>query len=765
MNAARHWTLSGRVQGVGFRPFVYRLAHHYRLNGWVRNNLGRVEIHGEGEPEQLDAFAQDLLHQAPSIASPSIESTEHIEPEPHSDFRILDSTSSDKADIHVPPDYFICPDCLADMQDTSNRRYQYPFTNCTQCGPRYTLITSLPYDRPNTSMADFPLCGDCQGEYEDPLNRRFHAEPIACPACGPQLQYATPTDTTDGNKAALEQCLYDLDKGRIIAVKGIGGYHLMCDAANDHAIQLLRQRKGRPDKPLAVMFPEQGDNGLALVCEYIALTAAEAELLCSPARPVVLARKGEKSLSALIAPGLKETGIMLPYSPLHHLLLNAFGKPLIATSANLSGEPVLTKEPDVERRLSHITHHFLHHNRPIARPADDSVFRSIDGLPRPLRLGRGYAPRELELPFHLDKPMLACGSHMKNTVALAWGNRLVVSPHIGDLDSLRSMEVFAQTIEDLQVLYQVKAETLVCDAHPNYASSRWATHQGLPLIKVQHHKAHASAVSLEYGITEPMLVFTWDGTGYGDDQSIWGGEAFYGQAGRWKRVASLRPFRLPGGEKAGREPWRSATGLNWETGQEWPDIPVESDVLKAALKQAWGQKINTPQTSSAGRLFDAAASLCGINQYSSFEGQAPMLLEQYCQDLYTTEAYPSAANAEGILVADWAELIQDMQRDDQSAEDKATLFHSRMAHTLLVQAEQLRQQYSFTRIGLSGGVFQNQKLTDYIAAQLRARQFTVCIPQLLPVNDAGISSGQIVEAALQLHTHSEHSLCKTPISP
>lgn len=744
MVEGRYLVLTGTVQGVGFRPFVYRLAMQHQLCGWVRNSLGQVEILAQGSALNLDQFQAALINQAPMIAEPEIHIVEARHPTACADFQILTSEKAEMPDIHIPADFYSCPACLSEMQDPENRRYHYPFINCTQCGPRYTLITQLPYDRPNTSMAAFPLCEDCRQEYENPLDRRFHAEPTACPVCGPQLYYHRAGSKIAETQTALEACIADIRAGHIVAVKGIGGYHLLCDASNDAAIAELRLRKQRPDKPFAVMFPASGNDELEAVNQAVHLNAEEAAMLRSPARPIVLAKQKANTLSKLIAPELSEMGVMLAYSPLHHLLLNALKCPIIATSANFSGEPVLTDDKAVEDRLGDICHSFLHHNRPIVRPADDSVFRFIAGKCRPLRLGRGAAPVELTLPFTLKDPILACGSHLKNTVALAWGNRIVVSPHIGDLDSPRSMQVFEQTIHDLQALYQVNAQQLVCDAHPQYASSRWAQQQALPVNPVQHHKAHASALFLEYSPQEPCLIFTWDGTGYGDDQTIWGGEAWYGSPGHWQRVASLRPFHLPGGNKAGREPWRSAAALAWEEGQDWQSTPLAT----ALLKTAWQRGINAPQTSSMGRLFDAAAAFTGLVKEASFEGQGPMLLEQCSQDLFTTEALPITKNAQGIWSADWAPLLPSLQDHQRSLEERSTGFHSVIAHTLIKQAALLHAEYPFTHLGLSGGVFQNKRLSDYLATQLEP-YYTVCIPERLPVNDASISAGQIVEAAFQ----------------
>jgi len=765
MIESREWVINGKVQGVGFRPFVYRLARQLNLVGWVRNNIGQVEIQAQGDDHDLDLFHSGLVQHAPTISEPRILSCRVCETGNFSDFQIHSSETGNNPDIHIPPDYFTCADCLAEMQDPDDRRYQYPFTNCTQCGPRYTLIESLPYDRANTSMHEFPLCDECRKEYENPLDRRFHAEPLACPVCGPQLHYKDPEQNIDDTQQALKACIEALKHGQIVAVKGVGGYHLMCDAANDIAIKHLRERKGRPHKPLAVMFPSRGKDQLDAVREAVDPESDEADLLRSPSRPIVLVgKKGSSKLSYLIAPDLGEIGVMLAYSPLHHLLLNAMGSPLVATSANISGEPVLIDEAAVEERLQHISDHFLHHNRTILRPADDSVYRKIAKKLRPIRLGRGHAPIEIELPFQLKEPMLACGSHMKNTVALAWKNRLVVSPHIGDLNSPRSMEVFEQTIEDLQRLYRVRASSLACDAHPDYGSTRWAERFAknssnkndaeFPLIKIQHHRAHASALVLEHWGTdgstdqsknEPWLIFCWDGAGYGDDQSIWGGEAFYGRPGSWRRIASMRPFHLPGGEKAARELWRSATGLCWEEGYACPDIPTDTKLLE----RAWRQGINSPKTTAVGRLFDAASALSGQVMEASYEGHGPMLLEHASDALYKVESLPIALNGIGVWQADWANLLPELRNKRISKHKIATLFHSHLAHTLLKQVQLIREKHPVSLVGLSGGVFQNKKLSDYVIQQLIEQNITACMSEKLPVNDAGISAGQIVEAAMK----------------
>ena len=524
-------------------------------------------------------------------------------------------------------------------------------------------IRDRPYDRPNTSMSGFPLCEACYSEYTNPADRRYHAEPVACEACGPKLSYSEAGKSpVTGNEVAMRATLDALAAGKVVAIKGIGGYHLVCDARSDSAVGQLRKTKPRPHKPLAVMFPAPPADNLAVVRQYLLADDVEARLLESPARPIVLVAKNHgNGLSAAIAPGLNEVGAMLPYSPLHHTLLGQFGAPLVATSANISGEPVLTENDDIEQRLAHVANACLHHDRPIVRPADDPVIRVINKQPSAIRQGRGLAPVEIELPFKLDKPVLAVGAHMKNTVALAWDNRVVVSPHIGEMDSLRSLETFTQCIEDLQSLYQVKAEHILCDAHPGFTPSRWAHQQDLPVDEVYHHHAHASAAYAEPAgnSSEPhnMLVFTWDGVGLGPDGTLWGGEALLGKPGQWHRAACFRPFRLPGGERAGREPWRSAAAICWESGQECA-LGEASDPL---IFSFWQQGKNAPLTTAAGRLFDAAAALSGVCSQASFEGQGPMFFEALAArhgNIDESLVIPLGLSQDnGIYHADWSALI------------------------------------------------------------------------------------------------------------
>jgi len=813
---ARDIIVTGRVQGVGYRPFVYVTAHELGLTGTVLNGSGKVFIHAEGEPTQLDRLERALVESAPPLARPHLASSAVAESTGAVAFEILASDAASEPEIHVPPDLFTCDDCLAELTDPQERRHGYPFINCTQCGPRYTIITAMPYDRPNTSMAGFPLCDACRAEYSSPLDRRFHAQPLACPECGPKLEFiqssgcshvgpalagkgvdvgpalagkGVDVGPTLAGKGAVEatdpdsrlkpvlQTIAAIESGQIVAIKGVGGYHLVCDAANDAAVARLRERKRRPHKPLAVMFPPQGADGLDSLRAELDLDDVTSAALLDPARPIVLAHKRtDFSLSRHLAPGLSELGAFLPYSPLHHQLLKAFGRPLVATSGNISGEPVITDNGEAQRRLGDVADAFLHHDRPIVRPADDPVVRPMAGAVRTVRLGRGLAPLERELAT-LQSPVLAVGGHLKVTVGLGWSGRAVVSPHIGELDSPRSRKVFNKVINDIQSLYDVKCDTIVCDQHPGYASTRWAETQGLPLLKVQHHQAHASALAGEHPDVDAWLVFTWDGVGYGSDGTLWGGEAFAGRPGAWRRRASFRPFRLVGGDKAGREPWRSAAALLWAVGGDFSEVkpprtdlpvadvpvrpalagnqgqnPAHDSRLKPVLQvahDAWERGINTHETTAVGRLFDAAAALVLGRQVASFEGQGPMELEHAARDGCAAVSLPLAADDSGLLRSDWAPLLEVLTDASRSVEERAGVFHESMAQVVVDQALRIRGQFDFQAVGLSGGVFQNRRLTERVADKLGAAGIELRLHREVPANDGGLAFGQLVEAAAQ----------------
>lgn len=754
---ARQLRLAGLVQGVGFRPFVYRLACELGLRGTVRNLRGEVEILVQGRDSDIERFSREVIERAPPLARPRIVEARDIACQPLPRFAILESAPNAEARIFVPPDICTCEDCLAELDDPADRRYRYPFINCTQCGPRYTLINALPYDRPNTTMAGFALCPQCRRDYSNPADRRFHAEPLACPECGPGIWLEEAPDaeaeSTVRHERALRRAVELLRAGAIVAVRGIGGYHLLCDAANATAVDRLRARKRRPAKPLAVMFPPEGPDGLESVRRQVHVCDDESRLLLSPARPIVLVRKRSPcALAPSIAPGLAEVGVFLPYSPLHHLLLADFGGPLVATSGNLSSEPVLTDAAEVRTGLAAVVDASLHHDRGIARPADDSVVRFAAGKRRVIRLGRGLAPLELDLPRGLAHPVLATGGHLKTTLALAWEQRVVISPHIGDMGAARSRRVLAQVAEDLQRLYGVRAVEVVCDAHPDYATTRWAESLGLRVARIFHHCAHASALageSLTAGDSapaEPMLVFAWDGSGFGEDGTLWGGETFLGAPGCWRRVASLRPFRLPGGDLAARSPWRSAAALCWELGCELPGLATDPIV-----RRAWRGDLNCARTSSVGRLFDAAAALVLGLAEASFEGQGPMMLEAMAASASVRPPEAAAAplpmheDASGILRFDWEPLVRALLDARIGAADRAAAVHEILAQSILSLSREQRRLAGVDRVGLTGGVFQNKRLTELAHGLLANDGFRVHLAAQVPCNDGGLSYGQIIE--------------------
>jgi hydrogenase maturation protein HypF len=750
--------LAGHVQGVGFRPFVYRLARELELSGSVRNLHGEVEVLVCGRQRDVERFTGEVITRAPPLARPRLLAAEATPLASQEGFAILDSAAGESAQVFVPPDSFTCDACLAELTDPASRRYRYPFINCTQCGPRYTLIEALPYDRANTTMAGFALCAPCREEYENPLDRRFHAEPVACAACGPAVWLeegapapgAEPAITARGEQA-LARAVALLLAGGILAMKGVGGYHLICDATSEAAVSRLRARKRRPDKPLAVMFPQSGADGLAAIRDELELTDLEARALISPARPIVLThRRPGSRLAHRIAPGLGEVGAFLPYSPLHHLLLADIGRPLVATSGNVSGEPVVTGVADARDRLGPVVDASLHHDRPIARPADDSVVRCVLGRVRAVRLGRGLAPLELWLPWRLEHPVLATGGHLKTTIALAWENRVVVSPHIADMGTARSERVFGQVAEDLQRLYGVRASEVVCDAHPDYSTTQWAERSGLGVTRVLHHHAHASAAAGEAGAVDgPLLVFAWDGTGLGEDGELWGGETFLGSPGEWRRVASLRPFRLPGGDLAARAPWRAAAGLCWEAGAALPGAQPD-----ALVHRAWRQHVNAPPTSAVGRLFDAAAALVLGVRETSYEGQAPMMLEAAAgraegaePAIAHTPPLPLRVDAAGLARIDWEPLLAALLEKDRPPEDRAAGFHATLAASIVAVALRERRASGVERVALTGGVFQNARLAGLAYQGLTGQGFEVFSSESLPCNDGGLSYGQILERA------------------
>ena len=721
-------TLRGAVQGVGFRPFVYRLAKEMSLTGWVLNSSAGLVVEVEGPADQLNRFEQRLGHERPKASVVTVHESAWITAEGSTRFEIIASDSDSGKTVNVLPDLATCSECREEFFDPSNRRFEYPFTNCTNCGPRYTIVVDIPYDRPNTTMSAFVLCPACREEYTDPANRRFHAQPNACPACGPKL---------DGT---IEDAAEALRQGEIVALKGIGGFQLLVDGRQAAAVARLRQRKHREEKPFALMMPS-----LEVAREYCEISSAEVELLESQAAPIVLLRpKPGTDIAWNVAHCSPYLGVMLPYSPLHHLLMEECRFPVIATSGNRSDEPIAIANEEATARLKDIADQFLMHNRPIVRACDDSVVRLTRGCAGILRRARGYAPLGIRVRNSLP-PVLAVGGHLKSTVAIGVGQDVFLSQHIGDLDTLEARGAFEKAIADLCRLYSFKPEIIACDLHPDYASTQWAERAGLPLVRVQHHQAHVAACAAENDVEGEYLGVSWDGTGYGLDGAIWGGEFFRAENNQFDRIAHLRAFGLPGGDAAVREGWRSAASLLFEVfgAESGNPVPVSESSGNPRLDQSkvrymLQHGINVVPTTSVGRLFDAVASIIGVAQQNRFEGQAAMLLENEIGGLRTEEAY-------ALPGGDWSPLITAVMKDKLAgvtAPIIAARFHNALFEWIVEVAAQVRMK----QVVFSGGVFQNRYLTERAAAVLESRGLTVYTHQRVPPNDGGIALGQAVMA-------------------
>jgi hydrogenase maturation protein HypF len=748
--------VQGAVQGVGFRPFIYKLAARFALHGCVKNSPQGVFIEVEGHKDSLENFLVCIEPEKPPRASIHSLEPSFLDPIGYTNFSIIASDKSGEKSAPAMPDIATCSDCLREIQDPANRRYRYPFTNCTNCGPRFTIMGSLPYDRPNTSMKHFKMCLRCLSEYEDPLDRRFHAQPNACPECGPHLElWDREGALSASHDEALLKTADSLKEGAIIAVKGLGGFHIMTSATNDTSINLLRQRKHH-EKPFALMFPDLWS--VSLHCE---ISPVEKRLLESPEAPIVILKYKNSSqlVSNAVAPGNPYLGVMMPYTPLHHLLMAELKIPVVATSGNLAEETLCTDEKEALERLGGIADRFLIHNRPILRHMDDSIARIIMGRELILRRARGYAPLPVYLQHPLP-PLLAVGGQMKNTVAVSAGNKVFLSQHIGDLGSTQSFHTFTKTIESFARLYDQPPAgqiAILCDAHPDYVSTRFANEMGPRCFPVQHHYAHVLSCMaendlLENGRPTPVLGVAWDGSGYGDDSTLWGGEFLRIADSGFQRVAHLRPFHLPGGELAIKEPRRSALGLLYEafgesafTMNELAPIksfsPIELDVLKTSLKN----KINSPATSSIGRLFDAVAGILGLIQQSSFEGQAAMSLEFALLDFPSDQLYNfKLTETNGPIIIDWEPLLKDLLADVRASVPAGTIsakFHNTLSSIIVAVAERA----GINKVVLSGGCFQNKYLTEQTIHKL-AIQFQPYWHQRIPPNDGGIALGQAVSA-------------------
>jgi hydrogenase maturation protein HypF len=706
----RRFQVRGVVQGVGFRPFVYGLARRHGLTGFVLNDANGVVIEAEGSG--VDSFASELVRSAPPLAAIDSLTAQAIEPIGELEFRILASEDlPGSARALIPPDVATCDDCLCELFDPTDRRYRYPFLNCTQCGPRFTIVRGTPYDRPLTTMAGFPMCRDCRREYEDPENRRFHAEPTCCPACGPQLSMP------------LDRAVALLRQGAIVAVKGLGGYHLACDAGNEEAVARLRGRKEREEKPFAL---------LSAAPELLAeVTPAEHALLCSPQRPIVLLRRRpDAPVAASVAPGTEWLGVLLPYTPLHHLLCVDFRSPLVLTSGNRSDEPIVFDDDDARRRLGHIADAFLAHDRPIHRRCEDSVVRAAF----PVRRSRGYVPSALPLPLVAARPVVATGAELKSTFCVVRGGEAFLSPHLGDLDTEAAYRAFRTDLELYLAMLGVEAEVIAHDLHPEYLSTKWALDQDRELVPVQHHHAHAAACLAEHGEEGPVLALVFDGTGYGTDGTLWGGELLRCDLERFERVAHLEPVPLPGGEAAIREPWRMAALLLELAGRpvpyaRWP-------LVRESLK------LRAPLSSGLGRLFDAVAALLGVRDTVSYEGQAAIELEQLAGRVHA-RPYDWRFGDQAELVS----AIDDDLRDGRERSEIAAAFHETVADA----AANACAEAAEPRLAvLSGGTFQNLRLLESTRRRLEQHGFRVLAHRLCPPNDGGISYGQAAIAVRRM---------------
>jgi hydrogenase maturation protein HypF len=754
--------ISGIVQGVGFRPFVYNLAMGFDLTGWVRNTSAGVDIEVDGSQDALEAFVKALRDEAPALARIDEFSASFRSPNGFEKFEILHSEAIPEAFQPISPDVAICVDCLRELFDPNDRRYRYPFINCTNCGPRFTIIKDIPYDRPKTTMAQFSLCSDCAREYEDPTNRRFHAQPVACPVCGPQVWFERGDHTLRGQPPlhaddAILEARAALVRGEIVAIKGLGGYHLACDATNPESVIELRQRKLRVDKPFALMLLD-----MDTIEKHCYVNTAERELLRSPARPIVLLRRRPQSnIAKEVAPGQDWIGVMLPYTPLHFLLLEKsveFPDALVMTSGNLSEEPIATDNEEARRRLASLADAFLMHDRDIYIRCDDSVVRVYDEQIYPIRRSRGYAPFPVKLPWH-SIPILATGAELKNTFCITHGNYAFLSQHIGDMENYETLKSFEQGVEHFEKLFRVKPEAIVHDLHPNYLATLFALERAerehLPPLGVQHHHAHIAACMAEHGLdgSHPVIGIAFDGTGYGDDGSVWGGEFLIADYKNYQRAMHLEYFPLPGGDAAIKHPARIALALLWSLGFEWDEkmAPVAEFRVedRITLLTQLERKINSPLTSSMGRLFDAAASLAGVRQRVNYEAQAAIEFESQV-DESEKEAYPFEINQSKVKVKSAFERLIADKLAGLPTNLIAARFHNGLARMVTTASLRLRLETGINEVALSGGVWQNITLLGRTLSLLRNEGFQVYIHKEVPANDGGLSLGQAVIAASRL---------------
>ncbi len=743
--------VEGIVQGVGFRPFVYRIAQERKLGGLVFNDSHGVQIEIEGQPQTLDSFQAALQNELPPLASISKLTLTDMPPVGDLDFQIIESHAEQGRTAQISPDTHVCEDCLRELFDPGDRRYRYPFINCTNCGPRYTIVTGIPYDRPLTTMVDFPMCPACQAEYDDPASRRFHAQPNACPDCGPQLSLHDVDGSVLDVRDPAADTVARLKMGQIVAVKGIGGYHLAVDASNAAAVRRLRQRKHRDEKPFALMSFD-----LDRVRSYAQVSDLEVRLLAGVERPIVLLpHRDDHPLAVQVAPNNRFFGAMLPYAPLHYLLLEEFTA-LVMTSGNQSDEPITFENADAQQRLQGIADCYLQHNRRIHIRTDDSIVRLLDEQPVLYRRSRGYVPRGVKLPEE-QAPVLAVGAELKNTIGLTRGDRAFLSHHIGDLKNQAVVDSMRQAIEHFQDLLEVKPELIAHDLHPDYVSTRLAEELAgeVPLMAVQHHHAHLASCLVDNGQTGPAIGVIFDGIGYGSDGHIWGGEFLLGDLADYKRVAQLAYLPMPGGDAATKEPWRMAVSyLVQAFGRELPEIAALEEIPlkdRNLLLQMIDKQINSPLTSSVGRLFDAVAALVGLRNRVNYEGQAALELEMLIEaDGAGEPAYPvKIFEAEGRLQLNPGPMIRQLVADLSSGLAPSKLsarFHNGLAQAILRVCQKTAERQGPLPVALSGGVFQNRYLAERTARSLREAGFDVLLHRQVPPNDGGLALGQAAVA-------------------
>jgi len=732
--------ISGIVQGVGFRPFIYQLAAKYMLKGYVGNDGDGVILQIEGERNSITAFKRDIELLKPPLSRIDFIQEEQKELVGFKDFSIIESNESTISTM-LSPDISTCRECLQELTNSKNRRYNYPFINCTNCGPRYTIIENLPYDREKTSMKKFFMCTECRMEYENPLDRRYHAEPISCYNCGPELVFQTFNGKVDKKQAVLSTVKY-IEQGLCVAVKGIGGFHLVCDATNEKAVSTLRRNKHRPTKPLAVMFKNITD--IKKVCS---LTKKDQELILSKERPIVIvSKKRNHDLADSIAPNIDKIGVFLPYTPLHEILLRTLNSPIVATSANLSDEPIIGNALEIFKKIPLMIDAILTHDRKILNACDDSVMLNTKYETIMLRMARGYAPQSFYLKEKTSKKILALGAHQKSTITLALGNNMIISPHIGDLSSIEAFEYYTRTLDTLKRVYNFEPDVIVCDKHPKYETTKWAKqyvqeHSGVELIELQHHYAHALSCMAEYSLDEEVLAFCFDGTGYGDDGKLWGGEVFVASAYHYTRVYHFKELPLLGGDKAVREPKRVALSLLYECFTLEEILSMECEILKfysidevKLLHKMFKRSINSPKSSSLGRLFDGVYALSGHMNDLGYEGESGAILETISKKSKTKATYKYSLK-DGVI--DYKMMICQILQDSNKE-----IIAKKFIFTISKIIIEISKEHPNIPVVLSGGVFQNNVLVSQVTKELKKLGRRYYIQSKTPVNDGGISLGQ-----------------------